>query len=347
MKNVIGTSGAIGAENPHHVAELDPAAAPWSEGIEAALRAARSPSTIDTYYHGWQSWLTWAETTGASVSPARPECVMAWLVTLADQGKKPNTLRSYLRGLRWHQTGLASPDGQLLPNPAEHPRVRQTLSGLIRQAGHRDKQASPLTFDDICLIRKTATRHRRRRGRGVETGEQATARGLMDIAIASVMWNALLRRSEAAALTWGDISDDGVDGGRLLIRRSKTDQDGNGHMLWLSPVTMADLNAIRPQDAKPDDAVFRTRMGEPMSAGTIVRRLKQAAQAAGIGEKISGHSPRVGAAQDLTASGASITELMAAGRWRNPAEAARYAERTAVGRGAMAKFHHAHAGSSE
>lgn len=328
---------------PSHLenAGLDPTGVPWREKIEAAQQAAKAPSTINTYYHGWQSWRTWAESNGAVASPAQPECVMAWLVALSEEGKKPNTLRSYLKGLHWHQIGILSPDGKSLPNAAEHPRVRQTLSGLIRQAAHREKQAAPLTFADIGRIRETATKHRRRRGRGMETEDQATTRGLMDIAIASVMWNALLRRSEAAALTWGDITDHGEDGGRLLIRRSKTDQEGKGQTLWLSPDTMADLKAIRPLDAKPDDAVFRTRLGQPMSADTIARRLKQAAVDAGIIDSISGHSPRVGAAQDLAASGATIPELMAAGRWHSPAIVAHYVEHIAVDRGAMAKFYRA------
>jgi len=54
---------------------------------------------------------------------------------------------------------------------------------------------------------------------------------------------------------------------------------------------------------------------------------------------ISGHSARVGMAQDLVAHGAELAAVMQAGRWKSPTMPARYAERLSAGRGAVAQYY--------
>ena len=68
---------------------------------------------------------------------------------------------------------------------------------------------------------------------GIRRGERADVaerRGRVDIAIASLLSDAGRRRSEAAALTWADISREPDGSGRVTVRRSKTDQTGAGAM---------------------------------------------------------------------------------------------------------------------
>ena len=55
----------------------------------------------------------------------------------------------------------------------------------------------------------------------------------------------------------------------------------------------------------------------------IGRRIDAAAKAAGLGEGFTGHSGRVGMAQDLAASGVELPELMTAGRWKSRSVALR------------------------
>ena len=64
----------------------------------------------------------------------------------------------------------------------------------------------------------------------------------------------------------------------------------------------------------------------------ISDRIKAACRHAGLKGNFSGHSPRVGTAADLRASGFSLLEVMQAGGWASPKIAARYTEgRTALG----------------
>ena len=53
---------------------------------------------------------------------------------------------------------------------------------------------------------------------------------------------------------------------------------------------------------------------------------------------ISGHSARVGAAQDMIAAGIEMPAILQAGRWRTVAMASRYGERLLPGRSAAAQL---------
>ena len=145
----------------------------------------------------------------------------------------------------------------------------------------------------------------------------------------SVLRDGLLRRSEAAELRWGDV-EFREDGSALLqVRRSKTDPEGEGVVLYIGQEAAQALQALLPEgEAAVDPAapVFG------LSASQIGRRVKAAAQAAGLGEGFTGHSGRVGMAQDLAA-------LMSAGRWKSSRMPARYTERQAAGRGAVARYY--------
>ena len=58
----------------------------------------------------------------------------------------------------------------------------------------------------------------------------------------------------------------------------------------------------------------------------------------GLEERLSGHSGRVGMAQDLVAHGLDLAATMAAGRWSSPAELVRHTRHLATDRGAVARY---------
>ena len=81
--------------------------------------------------------------------------------------------------------------------------------------------------------------------------------------------------------------------------------------------------------------IFRAVRNESVGAHalhpfTVNRILKRAAQAALLSsqeiERLSGHSMRIGAAQDMIVSGLSILPIMQAGGWRSVNVVSRYVE---------------------
>ena len=75
-----------------------------------------------------------------------------------------------------------------------------------------------------------------------------------------------------------------------------------------------------------------------LSPVQIQRRFTAAARAAGIEARVTAHSGRVGLASELTARGASTTEVMLAGNWKTARMVAHYSAGATAERGAVARY---------
>ena len=117
-------------------------------------------------------------------------------------------------------------------------------------------------------------------------------------------------------------------------RRSKIDPEAEGAVLYIGPEAAAALVAIMSQGIAVMDPSTPV-LG--LSASQIGRRVNAAAKAAALGDGFTGHSGRGGMAQDLTAAGVELPALMTAGRWQSSKMPARYTERQAADRGAVAR----------
>ncbi len=294
-----------------------------AENLNALFRHEVSPNTIRSYRSQWHSFVTWATARRVPAAPAKPEHVAAYLAERFEHlGHKPATLRVASAAIAYVHNNCG------LENPCSHPDVKRTLRGATRVAGKAQKQARGLTADALDAIAATACRPRLGRNGRRESAQAAARRGSVDIALVRLMRDAMLRVSECAALTWSDIETVPDGSGRLLIRRSKTDPDGEGAVVFVSPQTMAVLASIR-NGAPAALRVFK------LSSNQISLRIKNAAIAAGLGDGFSGHSPRVGMAQDLARIGVELPSLMTAGRWRSPTMPAHYTRNETADRGAV------------
>ena len=295
--------------------------------LDAVLDHEIARNTMTNYRVQWRNFTVWALGKGIRALPADPAQVAVYLAErVEEQGHKPATIRVASSAIAFvHKTAGVD-------DPCASPEVKRTLKSAMRKAGRSQKQAEALTADALVVIQSTAHKPRHGRGGRFESQETARSRGSLDIALISLMRDAMLRVSEAADLTWKDLLTEADGTGRLLIRRSKTDSEGEGAVVFVSAPTMATLRFIR--DGRVDtDNVFGLRPNQ------ISRRIKQAAQAAGLGDDFSGHSPRVGMARDLARAGIELPSLMNAGRWRTPTMPAHYTRNETAGKGAVAQFH--------
>jgi site-specific recombinase XerD len=155
----------------------------------------------------------------------------------------------------------------------------------------------------------------------------------------------MLRRSELVALTVDHLTVDEDGTGAILVRKSKTDQEGRGAVQFLSIAAVEALTRYIAANDITEGQLFRRfikgrGMGENISSDSVAKAFKRLAVLAGVdAENISGHSARVGMAQDLTAAGADLPAIMQAGRWKSATMPARYGERLAIRRGAVARFY--------
>lgn len=163
-------------------------------------------------------------------------------------------------------------------------------------------------------------------------------------ALVAVMYDSLVRSAALVALDVADLAYAENGSGSVLIRREKTDQEGQGSVRYLAADTVRHLKAWIEAAGITEGAVFRSVSrfnvaGARLATGEIPAILRKLAKAAGVSpEGLSGHSARVGAAQDMVAAGLDIGEVMQAGGWKTATMVARYSERLLAQRGAAAKL---------
>ena len=299
--------------------------------LRQSLDSSVSENTRKMYASAWRSFQAWALARGNLSLPASPQLVAAYLAHLAEDRALS------VATIRLHKAALAAvhkTHGH--DEPTDHEGVRRIMKGIARTHGHTQRQAKPLTAEALAAVRATTnTRRPLGDGKKQESAERASWRGRVDLALLSVLRNGLLRRSDAHLLTWADVDFRNNGNALLQLRRSKTDQEGEGVVLYIGKQAADALRAIRPTEEQLDlqAPVFG------LSPQQIGRRVNAAAKAAGLGEGFTRHSGRVGMAQDLANTGTELPALMTAGRWKNSKMPARYTERQAAGGGAVAKYY--------
>ena len=251
----------------------------------------------------------------------------AYLGWLFEQGRAPATAALVVAAVTFRAT--------LAGTTVRGPQTARVLAGFRRDGADRGRgQAAPLTADGLAAILATADRPRET-GRGRESVAIAARRGALDKALAAVLFQGGLRRSEAAVLEWRDVVPAATEDAILVtVRRSKTDQEGTAtDVRYLKNGAAAAVLALRPAEVDPTARVFGGLT--PRSLG---RRFTAAAKAAGIAARLTAHSGRVGLASELTARGASTTEVMLAGAWKTARMVAHYSAGARAERGAVARF---------
>ena len=198
-----------------------PAAAPAlraaDQGVADSLESVLSDNTRRVYGAQWRLFNDWCDSVVLRSLPAEPLTVARYLAVRAGDGASIATLRLATSAIaKVHE--WADHD-----SPCRDRGVREALKGWGRRLARPQRQAGALTADVLAVIRLTAPKPRAR-GRGFETPAQAAERARFDLALVSVLSDGGLRRSEAAALTWGDVQrwDDGS--GRITPAASQPDR---------------------------------------------------------------------------------------------------------------------------
>lgn len=274
-----------------------------------------------------------------------------------------NTLRGYAADLRNFERWCRSEDLGWLPALSEtvaqyvdHEAISIAVSTLKRRIAaikfaHRFSDLpSPVEASCVQLALRRAGRRKARRpaqARGLTAAilgqivdrNFATLSDVRNAAIISIGYDTLCRSAELAAmhvehLRW--LSDGSLS---VLVPVSKGDPDGDGRVAWLSPTTGRILDQWLNEAQIVSGPLFRSlhlaRVSDHALDTCSIRRLvKRAAVKAGCdletAKALSGHSMRVGAAQDMLVSGFDSLAIMQAGGWKTPNVLLRYVENAAT-----------------
>ena len=303
----------------------EPALAERLGQFVSAARGAFSESTERALRSDLAIYAAWCAERGERALPARPETVAAFVDDRAET-RAPATVCRYVTSLGIAHRALG------LEGTIRDPLVRLALKRMHCRKGRRQEQAIGLTLP--------------LRQRLLEAAGD-TLRDDRNRAMLAVAYDAMLRRSELVSLQVADMLEELSGDGTLLVRRSKTDREGRGEIAWVSADTVRLVRAWVARAGLSDGPLFRSvakgdRVGERLHPCQVPRILKAMARAAGLPESVvsglSGHSARVGAAQDMVAAGIEMPAILQAGRWKSAAMVNRYGERLLARRSGAAQL---------
>jgi integrase/recombinase XerD len=209
--------------------------------------------------------------------------------------------------------------------------VRLGLKKMGRETSARQNQAHPLCWMDIKEFIESA-------GVGLRADRER--------AMLCVGYETLARRGELVALEIRDIDFHPDGTGQALIRRGKTDPQGQGRAAYLSRETARWLRVWLESAKIREGVLFRRlighkQVGGPLHPGSIAPIFKRVAQWIGmparVVDKVSGHSTRVGATQDLAALDIDLAAITQAGGWKSARMPLQYAEKINAARSGMAR----------
>ncbi|MFN3649728.1 MAG: site-specific integrase [Armatimonadota bacterium] len=261
---------------------------------------AKAENTLRAYRADWRDFTAWCERAELSALPAAPQTVALYLTDRAETCKVSTLQRRLSAISQVHEVaGYGS--------PTKSSPVRLVWQGIRRAKGVAQQGKAPAVTADI---------------RSMVAALPAGALGVRDRAILLVGFAGAFRRSELVGLDRGDVelTRPGVT---VTLRRSKTDQEGQGRKLGIPYGSRPDTCPVRALlewlevSAIVEGPLFRplNRHGGilegRLSDKAIARVVKRAAEAAGLDPtRYSGHSLRAGLATSAATAGVSERAIM-------------------------------------
>ena len=285
------------------------------------LEGAYSKATIRAYKADFESFIFFCNDKQINPLPCSPLTAAQFIKYLTERPIKSATIRRAIASISTiHRLNR-------MPDPTKDPEVVIEMRRMHRTLGRCSRQAYGINSE----ILKRLIAH-----------TEGSLRGYRDRALLLLAYDTLCRRSELVSLTLEDLVFESTHGNvnsKIKIRRSKTDQEGLGRWLYLSDQTKDALQEWIRAAKLEAGALFRgvdnsEKISESLKSGQINRIYKKLAHKAKLDAKIvssiSGHSLRVGAAQDLLSNGATMPMIMSKGRWSKPDTVMRYLENAII-----------------
>jgi integrase len=312
---------------PHPVAPQPVLEGPLAALLEwqAMAEGAYSANTLRAQKADGAIFQAFCEARAEPYLPAHPKTIRAFIEDQVKASKKPATVKRYVATIaRVHiAAGLL--------NPCSSEVVRLGLKKMGRETSARQDQAHPLGWKDIKEFIESA-------GEGLRADRER--------AMLCVAYETLARRGELVALQVPDMDFHPDGTGQALIRRGKTDAEGQGRVAYLSRETVKWLKIWLEHAKIAEGPIFRRligrdQIGDVLHPGSVAPIFKRVARWIGMPARfvaeVSGHSTRVGAAQDLAELDIDLAAITQAGGWKSTRMPLQYAEKINAARSGMAR----------
>ena len=272
--------------------------APVVEQAREYARRSKSAATRRGYAADWKSFTRWCDEKGLLALPATPETVALYISDCANR-LKASSIQRHVSAISQGHCALGH------ESPCRNPIVRSVMAGIRRTLGTAPTQKAPLLTADLKAM--------------VDALPNSTI-GIRDRALLLLGFACASRRSELVSLDVGDLSfsDDGI---AVLLRRSKTDQEGVGRKIGVPRLPASEYCPVCATQAWLDTSSITTGpLFRPVALGGRIgeRRLSDRTVAILIKKRLpdgkdraaySGHSLRAGFVTAACCGGASIKAI--------------------------------------
>jgi integrase len=279
--------------------ELGPLAA-VADTAREYIRASKSDATRRAYRGDWGDFTGWCRANGAAALPASPDTVVLYMTACSTRHAVSTLTRRLAAISQAHKAaGYDSPTGAAA--------VRAVMTGIRRAKGSAANAKAPTMTEDI---------------RSMIASLPSGLLGVRDRALLLVGFAGAFRRSELVGLNRED-ADVTRDGLVVTLRRSKTDQEGEGRKVAIPYGSNPDTCPVRALQDWLDASGITTgpllryvnRHGQlgtrALSGFAVAKVVKRYAAAAGLDPaKYAGHSLRAGLATSAAVAGVPERVIM-------------------------------------
>ena len=253
------------------------------------LKNSKANNTLRAYQSDFRDFSAFCTKNGFSSMPTQPK-IIALYITHLSKSSKFSTLKRRIASI----SVIHKLKGLYLDT--KHPIIMENLHGIKRILGSRQKAKKPILINDLKLIIKAIDKEK-----------------IRDKTLILLGFAGGFRRSELVNILYEDI-EFVPEGIKILIKRSKTDQSGEGTIKAIPyfdneefcPV-LALKNYLKKKNSKnSDEKVFE------ISDKSVALIIKKYAQKAGLdASRYAGHSLRSGFATTAAEFGAEERNIMA------------------------------------
>ena len=252
------------------------------------LKNSKARNTLRAYQSDFKDFSAFCSNNGFPSLPSQPKIIALYITNLS-KSSKFSTLKRRIASI----SVIHKLKGHYLDT--KHPVIMENLHGIKRTLGYKQKAKKPILINDLKLIINVISEEK-----------------IRDKALILLGFAGGFRRSELVNIYHEDI-EFVTEGVKILIKRSKTDQTGEGSIKAIPyfdnqefcPVISLKNYINSKSNIKNESRIF------DISDKSVALIIKKYAEKAGLdSSKYAGHSLRSGFATTTAELGASERNIM-------------------------------------
>ncbi len=256
------------------------------------LKSSKANNTLRAYKADFKDFALFCQQNGLNPMPSEPKIITLYLTHLS-KSTKYSTLKRRLASI----SVIHRLNGHYLDT--KHPVITENLLGIKRVKGTYQKAKKPILINDLKAIINAINKDKNQINRSKNK------------ALLLVGFAGGFRRSELVAIFLDDV-EFVPEGVKIFVRRSKTDQSGEGMTKGIPYFSSPDYCPVISLKDWIQEGKINSGKIFDMSDKNVALTIKKYAAIAGLDQnKYSGHSLRSGFATSTAELGAEERSIMA------------------------------------